>query len=170
LNELFEALLDSWDRNNTIMVGLLRALPEGGLEARANSSSPNIAQLFMHVCYLRLALVCESDPEFAVQYPEIVPSDDQEWLEEYDFERITKMLDLSARVLRDAVKHWVNTGQSVKAASPGYEHPILLIQHMIWHEGYHVGQMKLALKITGRPMTNKEAGAVTWSVWWRHKE
>ena len=31
---LLEALLDSWDRNNTILVNLLRAVPEGGLEAR----------------------------------------------------------------------------------------------------------------------------------------
>ena len=27
---LLEALLDSWDRNNAIMLGLLRAIPEGG--------------------------------------------------------------------------------------------------------------------------------------------
>jgi hypothetical protein len=31
---LFEALLDSWDRNNTILLNLLRAFPESGLEAR----------------------------------------------------------------------------------------------------------------------------------------
>jgi hypothetical protein len=31
---LLEALLDSWDRNNTILLNLLRALPESGLEAR----------------------------------------------------------------------------------------------------------------------------------------
>jgi uncharacterized damage-inducible protein DinB len=167
---LLEALLDSWDRNNTIMVGLLRALPVGSLEAKASSSSPSVAQLFSHVCYLRLALVCESDPEFAAQHSEIVPSDDDEWLEEHDVERMTNKLNHSARVLRDAVKRWVETDQSVKTGSPGYDHPILLIQHMIWHEGYHVGQIKLALKLTGRLMTDKEAGTVTWSVWWQHKE
>jgi hypothetical protein len=32
---LLEALLDSWDRSNTILTNLLRALPEGGLEAGA---------------------------------------------------------------------------------------------------------------------------------------
>ena len=35
LEALLEALLDSWDRNNTILMNLLRAVPEGGLEARA---------------------------------------------------------------------------------------------------------------------------------------
>jgi hypothetical protein len=30
-----EALLDSWDRNNTILLNLLRAVPEGGWPAQA---------------------------------------------------------------------------------------------------------------------------------------
>jgi uncharacterized damage-inducible protein DinB len=50
-----------------------------------------------------------------------------------------------------------------------YDHPILLLQHMLWHEGYHHGQMKLALKVAGRPMTDEVAGPVTWSVWMRKK-
>lgn len=37
---LLEVLLDSWDRNNTILLNLLRALPEGGLEVKAIESSP----------------------------------------------------------------------------------------------------------------------------------
>jgi DinB family len=27
------------------------------------------------------------------------------------------------------------------------------LQHMIWHEGYHHGQIKLALKLAGRPIS-----------------
>ncbi len=50
-----------------------------------------------------------------------------------------------------------------------YDHPILLLQHMIWHEGYHHGQIKLALKLAGRPLTNKEAGPLTWRVWMNKK-
>jgi len=46
-----------------------------------------------------------------------------------------------------------------------YDHPILFLQHMIWHEGYHHGQVKLTLKMTGRPLTDQKAGRVTWGVW-----
>jgi uncharacterized damage-inducible protein DinB len=45
----------------------------------------------------------------------------------------------------------------------------LLEKHMIWHEGYHHGQIKLALKATGRPLTDQEAGRVTWDAWMRKK-
>jgi uncharacterized damage-inducible protein DinB len=50
-----------------------------------------------------------------------------------------------------------------------YDHPILLLQHMLWHEGYHHGQIKLALKMAGRPFPDDEAGPVTWGVWMRKK-
>ena len=43
---LLEALLDSWDRNNAILLNLLHVLPGGGLEAKAIESSPSVAELF----------------------------------------------------------------------------------------------------------------------------
>jgi uncharacterized damage-inducible protein DinB len=39
------------------------------------------------------------------------------------------------------------------------------LQHMIWHEGYHHGQIKLNLKLTGRSLSDREAGRGTWGVW-----
>ena len=67
---------------------------------------------------------------------------EEEWNAERDPDRIAQMLN-------------------------DYDHPILLLQQMIWHEGYHHGQIKLALKLAGRAMTNEEAGPVTWGVWMR---
>ena len=75
---LLEALLDSWDRNNTILVNLLRALPEGGLEAKAMEGSPSIAQLFTHIHFVRLVFISEDAPEFARDLPE------GEWRDERD--------------------------------------------------------------------------------------
>jgi hypothetical protein len=40
---LLEALLDSSDRNNAILVNLLRAVPEGGLAVRAMEGSPSLS-------------------------------------------------------------------------------------------------------------------------------
>jgi uncharacterized damage-inducible protein DinB len=155
---LLEASLDSWARNNTILLNLLRALPEGGLEARAMDGSPSIAELFTHIHYVRLVLVFEDAPEFARELPK------EEWLAERDPGRIAAMLNGSAKAVRDAVKGRVEAGREMNLH---YDHPILLLQHMVWHEGYHHGQMKLALKLAGHPMTNEEAGPITWGVWMR---
>ena len=159
-HRLLEALLDSWDRNNTILLNLLRALPEGGLAVSAMEGSPSIAELFTHIHFVRLVFVFEDAPEFARSLPE------EEWAAERDPDRIAQMLNDSAKVVRDAVKNGVEAGRDMKLH---YDHPILMLQHMIWHEGYHHGQIKLALKVAGRPMTDQEAGPVTWDVWMRKK-
>jgi uncharacterized damage-inducible protein DinB len=155
---LLAALLDSWDRNNTILLNLLHAIPEGGLDARAMESSPSVAELFTHIHYVRLALVSEDAPEFARKLPE------EEWTSERDRGLIAQTLNDSAKAVRDAVKSGVETGREMNLH---YDHPILLLQHMLWHEGYHHGQIKLALKLAGRPITDKEAGPLTWDVWMR---
>jgi uncharacterized damage-inducible protein DinB len=157
---LLEVLLDSWDRNNTILVNLLRALPEGGLEARAMESSPSVAQLFTHIHYVRLVFVSEDAPEFSRDLPE------EEWMVELDPGRIAQMLNDSAKVVRDAVESKVEAGRDTNLH---YDHPLLLLQHMIWHEGYHHGQIKLALKLAGCPVANEIAGPVTWRVWMNKK-
>jgi uncharacterized damage-inducible protein DinB len=46
-----------------------------------------------------------------------------------------------------------------------YDHPLLFLQHMIWHDGYHHGQIKLALKLAGHPFDDEQIGALTWDVW-----
>jgi uncharacterized damage-inducible protein DinB len=153
---LLEALLDSWDRNNTILVNLLHALPAGGLEARAIKDSPSVAEMFTHIHYVRLVFMAEDAPEFATKLP------DEEWVAERDPGRIAQMLNESAMAVRDAVKGRVEVSKEMNLH---YDHPILFLQHMIWHEGYHHGQIKLALKVAGCPLNNKEAGPVTWRVW-----
>jgi uncharacterized damage-inducible protein DinB len=104
--------------------------------------------------------IFEDAPEFARKLPE------EEWAVERDPGCIAEMLNDSAKAVRDAVKSRVEEGRDMNLH---YDHPILLLQHMLWHEGYHHGQMKLALKLAGRPITDKEAGPVTWGVWMRKK-
>lgn len=157
---LLEALLDSWDRNNTILLNLLRALPDGALEARAMETSPSIAQMFTHIHYVRLVLVFEGAPEFSSNAPV------EEWATELDRDRLAQMLNESAKAVHDAVKSRVESGRHMNLH---YDHPILLLQHMLWHEGYHHGQIKLALKLTSRPMPDDQAGPLTWGLWMRKK-
>ena len=153
---LLESLLDSWDRNNTILLNLLRILPESGLEIRAMEGSPSVGEMFMHIHYVRLVFISEDASEFAKNLPE------GEWKTERDLGRMTAMLNESAETVRAAVKGRLEAGREMDLH---YDHPILLLQHMIWHEGYHHGQIKLALKLAGHPLDDEESGTVTWGVW-----
>ena len=88
---LLEALLDSWDRGNTILTNLLRAIPHGGLEARLMPDSPAVAQLFTHIHYVRLVFIAEDAPEFPVEIPA------EEWSDERDPSRIAQLLDMERK-------------------------------------------------------------------------
>jgi uncharacterized damage-inducible protein DinB len=143
------------------VVNLLRALPEDRLDTRATKGGPSIAELFAHIHYVRLVFISEDAPEFAADVPK------EEWVAEPDRERMAQLLNNSAKAVRDAVKSRVESGREMDLH---YDHPILLLQHMIWHEGYHHGQIKLALKLAGHPMTNKEAGPISWRVWMDKKK
>jgi len=159
---LLDALLDSWDRNNTILTNLLRAIPDGSLELRPTPSSPSIAQLFTHIHYVRLIFVVEDAPEAAPDLANHLPK--EEWRAERDPSRIAQLLNESAKTVRHAVKSKIDSRRDMNLH---YDHPILLLQHMIWHEGYHHGQIKLALKLAGRPISDDEAGPLTWDIWMR---
>lgn len=156
--QLLADLFDAWDRNNAILVNLLHAIPDGGLDIRATGSSPSIGQMFMHVHYVRLVFVQEDAPEFAIEVPS------QEWRTEPDRGRMAQLLAQSAAAVRAAVEGKLVTGRSM---DQHYDHPLLLLQHMVWHEGYHHGQIKLALKLAGHPFDDEEIGALTWDVWLR---
>ena len=62
---LLGALLDSWMRNNTITINLLRAVADDAMDLKPIESSPSIAQLFAHMDYCRLIFILEDAPDFA---------------------------------------------------------------------------------------------------------
>lgn len=155
---LLDELLDSWDRNNRIVTNLLNAIPEEGLAVKATPESPTVAALFMHIHYVRMVFIEENAPEFAHD----VPAD--EWGVEPDRARLTAMLNESAQAVRDTVRGCLTTG---RAMDLHYDHPILFLQHMLWHEGYHHGQIKIALKLAGIPLADEVIGPLSWSVWMR---
>ena len=159
--DLLDVLLGAWERNNRILVNLLRALPPGGLEARALPGHPTVAQMLTHVVYVRLILVEENAPEATAPVPEA------EWVAQIDPEVIEKELDASAAAVREAVRGRIVQSRMLDDC---YDHPLLLLQHLIWHEGYHHGQIKLALQAAGTPLPDDVAGPVTWGVWMRRSQ
>ena len=156
--DVLEPLLDSWDRNNAITVNLLRAVTPDAMDFTPVDGSPSIGQLFMHMHYVRLIFVEEDAPEFAGETPK------GEWSIERDRDRLIKMLNDSAAVVRDAVRNRI---ESHREMLRHYDHPLLMLQHLIWHEGYHHGQIKLTLKMAGRPFEDEKIGPLTWAIWMR---
>jgi uncharacterized damage-inducible protein DinB len=154
--ELLDAILDSWDRNNTILINLLRLVPAELMDLRGTATSHSLGELFTHMHYCRLVFVFEDAPE-------IVPVEPKgEWAIERDRDRLVQKLNESCAAVREAVRTRVASQRSMDRH---YDHPILMLQHFIWHEGYHHGQIKLILKQNGQAIDDEVAGDLTWDVW-----
>src|ERR1700743_3398492 len=113
---LLALILDSWDRNNRILINLLRALPPGGLEARALPDSPTVARMFTHMHYVRLIFLDEDAPQFNPKVPT------SEWLDILDPGEIAEQLQQSAKAVRTAVESLILSGTPMLLH---YDNPLL---------------------------------------------
>ena len=126
------------------------------MNARVTSGSPTVAEMFTHMHFVRLIFLSEDAPEYAIPVPE------REWVHEGSSDRIAEQLERSATAVRYAVESLIRSSREMNLH---YDHPFLYLQHMIWHEGYHHGQIKLALKVTGQPLDDEKIGPLTWDIW-----
>lgn len=157
---LLEIVLEAWERSNEILVNLLRSVPQGELGAKALEGSPTVAAMFHHMHHERMISLYEEAPEFGGELPA------KEWESEDDVEKMAAKLVESARRIREAVRSRVEQG---RALDRSYDHPILFLQLLMFHEAYHHGQIKLALKTQGQPIPDEMAGPLTWDVWRRRR-
>jgi uncharacterized damage-inducible protein DinB len=151
---MLDAVLDGWDRNCRVLLNLLRLIPTNGLDARVREGSPTVSQMFTHMHHERMVSAFENAPEYAGSVPA------EEWRHERDADRISEMLEESGKRVRAAVKGRIEAN---RALDRGFAHPIHLLHLLIFHEGYHHGQIKSALKSAGCPIA--DAGPAVWDVW-----
>lgn len=151
-----EALLDAWDRHNTVLLNLLALIPAGALTSRAHPTSPTIAQMFHHLHHERLVSVQESAPEHAGATPAV------EWNADADAAVIAALLKESGQRVRAAVAARIHSGRQLDL---NFNHPAQLLAFLIFHDSYHHGQIKLALKTAGVPLDDDQAGPLIWDVW-----
>src|SRR5689334_6551845 len=105
-SDLLDAILDSWDRNNTILINLLRLVPAELMDLRGTASSHTIGELFTHMHYCRLVFVFEDAPE-------IIPVEPKgEWAVERDCERLVGKLNESCAAVRAAVRTRIDSGRA----------------------------------------------------------
>lgn len=159
-SDVLEAVLDAWLRGNSALQNLLRALPPGAMQARALPDSPTIGQMCTHLHHERMVSVMENAPEAAGPVPE------SEWADEHDVHRIVQQLTESADRVAAAVRGRVDAG---RALDRDFAHPVDLVLFLVFHDGYHHGQIKLAAKAGGCAVADDVVGRQVWDVWRRRR-
>jgi uncharacterized damage-inducible protein DinB len=153
---VLDAVLDAWKRGNAALIGLLRLLPADALEARARPTSPSIGQMCAHLHHERMISVAENAPEHAGPVPAV------EWAAEHDVETLAAKLSDSCARVQAAVRGRIRDGRLLDR---DFVHPVQLVQFLIFHDGYHHGQIKLALKVANLAPSDAAVGEHVWDVW-----
>ena len=157
-----DAICETWQRNTRVILNILHALPEGGVDAKDTNGMWTVAHHLADMQSAGVEWLKQSSPQFVegleVLYTED-SSDPNGFIPERDMPTIIAGFERSSQALERAVRHHLETGEPFGDV---YEHPIFFLQHMLWHQAYHTGQIMWALKQSGMRFSDDQAFEMIW--------
>ncbi len=66
---------------------------------------------------------------------------------------------------RDALSAWLKENLDKEGSAGAYDHPVLFLQHMMWHEGWHAGLIMLGLRLAGHEPPEEWEDPNIWGKW-----
>ena len=154
---LLEVLLESWDRQCRILTAVSSLVTAETRHLRPSPESWSLDEQLAHIHECRRFWLGQIAPSFGGP---LAKADGSGSLED-----IQACLEASSRAVRDAVADAVEQGREFKTKNVTYDHPVLFLQHMIWHEGWHVGQILLAFRANGQEVPEEWEEPNVWSHW-----
>ncbi len=158
--DLIDALLDSWDRQCRIVDSVASLINESNYAAKPSADGWPLSIHLAHMFRVRKYWLSQFSPAH-VEGLEKLPVEDYE-VPLANLDEIRAYLKASAKAVRDSVEQALRNGTG---ASGGYDHPTLFLQHMIWHEGWHVGLIFLGLRLAGQEPQEEWEEPNVWGQW-----
>lgn len=158
--DLTDALLESWDRQRRIVAAVASRVDESNRKAKPSADGWPLDHQLAHIQGVRREWLSQFAPERGAVLGESFVDG---WKTPIgDLGAIKAQLDESGKAIREAVREALANGA---APSGGYDHPVLFLQHMVWHEGWHVGLILLALRLAGQEPSDEWEEANVWGEW-----
>ncbi|MFN8139384.1 MAG: DinB family protein [Fimbriimonadales bacterium] len=156
------AVLESWDRQCTIISNLTSLLTPELLEAKPSEDGTSIAFHLAHIHSTRRYWHMKATDREEPVGPSLFTVSGEEWIPSTNIEEIRDRLVESGTL----VKSWVATELSTDTQQTGnYDHPVFYLQHMLWHEGWHAGLIMLALRRAGHEPSEQWECENIWDLW-----
>jgi uncharacterized damage-inducible protein DinB len=160
-----EALLDSWTRQSKILSNLTGILTPELLNAKPSEDGWTVA---FHLAHLhgtrRYWHMNAAGLEQAVGPSLYTFKEGEDPVPSLDLDEIRARLRESEALVRAWVAEKIESGEQQVG---NYDHPVLYLQHMVWHEGWHVALIMLALRLAGHEPTEEWECENIWDLWRR---
>jgi uncharacterized damage-inducible protein DinB len=158
------ALLDSWDRQCRIVVAMASLIDDSNRHVKPSEDGWPLDLQLAHIHGVRRFWLSHVSPARAEQLVDAVEENGETALR--DLGAIRSCLDASGKAVREAVSELIAGGnQPIITPNVRYDNPILFLQHMIWHEGWHVGLITLGLRLNGQEPTDEWSEKHVWGEW-----
>ena len=159
-----DAILETWQRNTRVILNILRALPEGGIDARDQGGTWAIAHHLADMQGGNVYWLEKSAPRFAEGLEQLYTENagvisGPKTEPERDPQKIIAAFERANEAVERAVRHHVETGEPFGDV---YAHPVFFLQHMLWHQAYHTGQIVWALKQSGMRFSDDQTFEMIW--------
>jgi uncharacterized damage-inducible protein DinB len=159
---LQEAILESWRRNCFIYDNVLSLLSEEMLHYMQDENGWTISEQLAHVQNTRAEWLERISPEHAESLISLWTQVDDSWEPSYDVSKIRSALKQSGMTIGQLVNQLLEN--NVQQAGP-YDHPIMFLQHMLWHEGWHMGILIMSLRVNHCELPDEIECQAIWDMW-----
>jgi uncharacterized damage-inducible protein DinB len=158
--DIVDALLDSWDRQCRIVEAVASRIDEGNRNVKPSEDGWPLYHQLAHIHLVRRYWLSQVSPERGAALPETFIDG---WTTPIqDLDAIKASLKESAVAIREGMRELLKNGTG---AVGGYDNPVLFLQHMVWHEGWHVGLIFLGLRLNGQEPLEEWEEAHVWGEW-----
>jgi uncharacterized damage-inducible protein DinB len=155
-----DALLDSWDRQCRIVDATASRIDDSNRHLRPSDDGMPLDQQLAHIHGVRRFFLRNVDPERAAAIASAYADDQGTTIA--DLDQIKSLLGESGKAVRETVAAALEKGVDQFG---WYDNPVLYLQHMVWHEGWHVGLIFLALRLAGQEPPEEWEEEQVWGEW-----
>jgi len=160
---LAEMLLDSWDRQCQIVTAVASRVTEQNRHAKPSPDGFSLAEQLCHMHGVRRYFLSQVAPRLFDALGGSITDD--EGTPHPDLEVLRQNLRDSGAAVRQAVKEALERGGPMRGENVTYDNAVLFLQHMVWHDGWHVGLIMLALRLNGDEPPEEWEEAELWGLW-----
>jgi len=161
--DVSEALLESWDRQCRIVASVASLIDEANRHVKPSEDGWGLDAHLAHMHGVRKYFLSQVAPEQAARLTSAYADKEGTPLPELD--AIKVCLAASGKAVRDAVSEGLKRSGPMKGANVVYANPVLFLQHMVWHDGWHVGLIFLGLRLNGQEPPDEWEEPNVWGLW-----
>jgi uncharacterized damage-inducible protein DinB len=159
-----EALIESWKRQCRCTQNVAGLLDAQTLELKASEDGWTVAYHLCHIHETRSYWLYKATGEKNDELIDLYHQVGEEWFPSSDLDLIREQLNKS----ESAITGWMEQALASSKEDAGpYDHPVLFLQHMVWHEGYHFALLTLALRLAGKGPSEDWEEKNVWDLWRR---